>query len=327
MKAMPEDSSTMSRRTFVQGAGAALAATSLANGSLANGSLAMAGAHATQPAAAGGTIMVGDFSVNRMGYGAMRLTGEGIWGPPDDPVAAKAVLRRAYALGCNFIDTADAYGPYVNEELIAAALHPYPEDLVIATKGGFTRSGPNKWTPDGRPEHLRAACEASLKRLKLDAHHVYQLHVPDRNVPLEDSLGELARLKEAGKIRHIGVSNVSLEQLRQAQGLVDVVSVQNRYNIAIRDSDAVLAACAADGIAFIPWGPLATRASDSEAVARLKTIADARGISVYRAALAWLMARSGAMLPIPGTSSVDHLEDNVAAAGLQLSEAEMAALA
>ena len=198
---------------------------------------------------------------------------------------------------------------------------------MIATKGGFTRSGPNKWTPDGRPEHLRAACEASLKRLKLEAHHVYQLHVPDRNVPLGDQVGELSRLQEEGKIREIGVSNFSLEQLRQAQAIVDVVSVQNRYNVAIRDSEDVLRACEADGIAFIPWGPLATRAREADVLASLEAVADERGISKYQAALAWLMTRSEAMLPIPGTSSIDHLEDNVAAAGLTLKQAEMAALA
>lgn len=323
MKAITDAAPALSRRSFVQVAAAALATTSVLRVTPAR---AAAHAGAAAPAAAGGTIKVGDFTVNRMGYGAMRLTGEGIWGPPDDPAAARLVLRRAYELGCNFIDTSDAYGPFVNEQMIAETLYPYPADLVIATKGGFTRSGPNKWTPDGRPEHLRAACEASLKRLRLDAISVYQLHVPDRNVPLEDQVGELARLQDEGKIRHIGVSNFSLEQLRVAQALVAVVSVQNRYNVAIRDSDDVLAACEADGIAFIPWGPLATRAKESDVLTRLEQIADERGITKYRAALAWLMTRSAAMLPIPGTSSVDHLEDNVAAAGLTLSDTEMAAL-
>ena len=261
-----------------------------------------------------------------MGYGAMWLTGEGIWGPTDDPAGAKAVLRRSIELGVNFIDTSDAYGPHTNEEIIAEALYPYPDDLVIATKGGFTRGGPNQWTPDGRPEHLRAACEGSLKRLKLDTIQVYQLHAPDSKVPLEDSIGELARLQEEGKIRHVGVSNFSLEQLRMAQGLVKVVSVQNRYNVAIRDSESVLKACEEDGVVFIPWGPLAKRVSESDAVAKLGRLADERGISIYQAALAWLMTRSDAMLPIPGTSSTDHLEENVAAAGMRLSDAEMAAL-
>jgi len=312
----------VSRRNFLQATGATVAVATLLNGTLAR-----AGAHAAKPAAAGGTIEVGEFTVNRMGYGAMRLTGDGVWGPPEDWDAAKAVLRQAYELGCNFIDTSDAYGPHVNEEMIAETLYPYPDDLVIATKGGFTRSGPNKWTPDGRPEHLRAACEASLKRLKLEAHHVYQLHVPDRNVPLQDQIGELARLQEEGKIREIGVSNFKLEQLREAQQMVKLVSVQNRYNVAVRDSEDVLLACEQDGIAFIPWGPLATRAKEAEVLARLEAIADERGVSKYRAALAWLMTKSDAMLPIPGTSSLDHLADNVAAAQLTMSNAEMTALA
>ena len=322
MNMVTRTATPLSRRSFLQATGATLAA-----GSLLSSALARAGAHAGRPAAAGGTIKVGEFTVNRMGYGAMRLTGDGVWGPPDDWDAAKAVLQRAYDLGCNFVDTSDAYGPYVNEEMIAETLYPYPEDLVIATKGGFTRSGPNKWTPNGRPEHLRSACEASLKRLKLEAHHVYQLHVPDRNVPLEDQIGELARLQEEGKIREIGVSNFQLEQLRQAQDMVKVVSVQNRYNVAIRDSEDVLEACEQDGIAFIPWGPLATRAKEAEVLATLEGIADERGISKYRAALAWLMTKSDAMLPIPGTSSLDHLEDNVAAASLELGNEEMVALA
>jgi len=322
VKAITDATLAVCRRTFVQGAGAAVIAASLPGWAPAR-----AGGHGAVPAAAGGTIKVGDFTVNRMGYGAMWLTGDGIWGPPEDPAGARAVLRRAYELGVNFIDTSDAYGPNVNEEVIAEALHPYPDDLVIATKGGFTRGGPNQWTPDGRPAHLRAVCEASLKRLRVETHQVYQLHVPDRNVPLEDSIGELARLQEEGKIRHIGVSNFTLEQLRLAQGLVDVVSVQNRYNIAIRESDPVLAACEEDGIVFIPWGPLAQRNErGTDAMAKLDELADERGISIYQAALAWLMTRSPAMLPIPGTSSIDHLEENVAAAGLSLSEAEMAAL-
>ncbi|MFQ5635564.1 MAG: aldo/keto reductase [Gammaproteobacteria bacterium] len=321
MTARTEASANLSRRRFIQATGATLAA-----GSLITDESAHAGAHAGLPAAAGGTIRIGGFEVNRMGYGAMWLTGDGIFGPPDDPKAARAVLRRAVELGVNFIDTSDAYGPYVNEELIAAALHPYAEDLVIATKGGLTRPGPDVWEADGSPEHLRAACEASLKRLKLDAHYVYQLHAPDDEVPLEDSMGELARLQEEGKIRHVGVSNFSLEQLRLAQGVADIVSVQNRYNVAVRESDPVLAACEKDGIVFIPWGPLATRTKESPALTKLEEIAAARGISKYRAALAWSMTRSAAMLPIPGTSKISHLEDNVAAAGLRLSEAEMAAL-
>ena len=321
MKARTESKPYLSRRRFIQATGATLAATSLLKGEAAR-----AGAHAGLPAAAGGTIRIGEFEVNRMGYGAMWLTGDGVFGPPDDPKAARAVLRRAVELGVNFIDTADAYGPFVNEELIAEALHPYADDLVIATKGGLTRPESGAWKANGSPAHLRAACEASLKRLKLDAHYVYQLHSPDSEVPLEDSMGELARLQEEGKIRHVGVSNFNVEQLRVAQSVVDVVSVQNRYNVAVRESDPVLAACEQDGIVFIPWGPLATRTKESPALAKLEEIAAARGISKYRAALAWSMTRSAAMLPIPGTSKIKHLEDNVAAAGLRLTDAEMAAL-
>ena len=321
MTARTEAGPSLSRRRFIQATGATFAASGLLKGESAR-----AGAHAGLPAAAGGTIRIGEFKVNRMGYGAMWLTGDGIIGPPDDPGAARAVLQRAVELGVNFIDTSDAYGPYVNEEVIADALHPYADDLVIATKGGLTRPGPNQWAADGRPEHLRAACEASLKRLKLDAHYVYQLHAPDDDVPLEDSIGELARLQEEGKIRHVGVSNFDLEQLRVAQGIVDVVSVQNRYNVAVRESDPVLAACEQDGIVFIPWGPLATRTKESPVLAKLEEIAAERGVSKYRVALAWSLTRSAAMLPIPGTSKIKHLEDNIAAAGLRLSDAEMAAL-
>ena len=308
------------RRAFIQRAGAAAASAAIFGAVPVSSSGRSAGSSA---AAAGGTLKLGDLEVRRMGFGAMRITGDGIWGPPEDPRAAKAVLRRAYELGVNFIDTADAYGPDVSEELIAEALHPYPADLVVATKGGMIRSGPNRWAPNGRPEHLRAACEASLKRLRLEAHPVYQLHAPDREVPLEDSVGALARLQEEGKIRHIGVSNFTTEQLQLAQGLVTVVSVQNRYNVAVRDSDPVLAACQEQGIAFIPWGPLATRSKDSPAMDALQDVAEQRGISIYQAALAWLMTRSSAMLPIPGTSSIDHLEENVAAAAITLTDAEM----
>jgi aryl-alcohol dehydrogenase-like predicted oxidoreductase len=280
------------------------------------------------PAAAAGTLRLGgDLEVARMGFGAMRITGEGIWGEPRDQREARAVLRRAVELGVNFIDTADAYGPDVSERLIKEALHPYPRGLVVSTKGGMTRQGPNQWAPNGRPEHLRAACEASLKRLKLDAHPVYQMHRPDPAVPYADSIGELARLQQEGKIRHIGVSNVSVEQLALARSLVEVVSVQNRYHVAERSSQDVLDVCTRDGIAFIPWGPLAQRAQQSDqpdpAVAALRALAAARGMPMSQAALAWLLAKSPVMLPIPGTSRIRHLEENVAAAGLRLGAEEM----
>lgn len=282
----------------------------------------------TKPAAVSGSLTLGkDLRVNRFGFGAMRITGEGIWGEPRDTREARAVLRRAVELGVNFIDTADSYGPHVSERLIAEALHPYPPGLVIATKGGMVRAGPNKWDRDTRPEHLRAACEGSLKRLKLDRIDVYQLHAVDPKIPLQDSIGELARLQAEGKIRHIGVSNVDLAQLKQAQALVSVVSVQNRYNVADRASDDVLAYCAAQGIAFIPWSPLAQRAQTTGAanstLAALQAVAKARGMPMSQATLAWLLARSPAMLPIPGTSRVKHLEENVAAAALRLTAAEL----
>jgi aryl-alcohol dehydrogenase-like predicted oxidoreductase len=280
------------------------------------------------PAAASGTLILGgDLEVSRMGFGAMRITGDGIWGEPKDARVARAVLRRALDLGVNFIDTADAYGPNVSERLIAEALHPYPHGLVIATKGGMTRSGPNKWAPDCRPAHLRAACEASLQRLKLDRHDLYQLHAVDTHVPYEDSVGELARLQQEGKIRHIGVSNVNVDQLQRARALVKVVSVQNFYNVAVRSSDDVLKACERDGIAFIPWGPLALRAqttgAPNAALSALQQVAKERAIDMSQATLAWLLARSPMMLPIPGTSSLEHLEENVAAAKLRFTAAEM----
>jgi pyridoxine 4-dehydrogenase len=279
-------------------------------------------------ATAAGTILIGDdLPVHRLGFGAMRITGPDIWGPPRDPAEARRVLQRAVALGVNFIDTADSYGPAVSEELIAEALHPYPAGLVIATKGGLVRPTRPRWDPDCRPAHLRAACEASLKRLRLERIDLYQLHTVDPRVRLEDSIGELVRLQAEGKIRHIGVSNVRTGELARARRLVKVVSVQNRYNVADRSSDAVLEACAADGIAFIPWRPLAQGADDATgnggALARL---ASQRGISMAQAAIAWLLARSPVMLPIPGTSQVAHLEDNVAAAAAGLTEEEVRAV-
>jgi aryl-alcohol dehydrogenase-like predicted oxidoreductase len=280
------------------------------------------------PAAAAGTLLIGgDLRVSRLGFGAMRITGEGIWGEPRDAKEAFAVLRRALELGTNFIDTADAYGPYVSERLIREALYPYPRGLLIATKGGQVRPRAQEWVPDGRPEHLRAACESSLTRLKLERIDLYQLHRPDPQVPYEDSIGELAKLQKEGKIRHIGVSNVRPDQLAKAQAIVKVVSVQNRYNVADRGSDEVLAICEREQIAFLPWGPLAQGAQKSasnKSLVALQGIAQQRNIDVNVAALAWLLTRSPVMLPIPGTSKVDHLEDNVKAAKIKLTPEEMA---
>jgi pyridoxine 4-dehydrogenase len=266
---------------------------------------------AAPSAAAAGSLTIGtDLPVHRLGFGAMRLTGPGVWGAPADRPAALRVLQRALELGVNFIDTADSYGPGVSEEIIAEALHPYPSGLVIATKGGLTRAGPGHWGRDGHPAHLRAACEGSLRRLRLARIDLYQLHAVDPRVPLEDSLGELARLRAEGKIRHIGVSNVSAPELARAQRIVTVVSVQNRYNLADRDAEDVLKSCERAGIAFIPWFPLGA----------------GRDAANAQRALAWLLARSPVMLPIPGTSSVSHLEENVAAASVRLSAREMQAM-
>ena len=289
---------------------------------------AEAGAAAT--AAAAGTLTLGgDLVVNRMGFGAMRITGPGIWGEPKEPAEAHRVLRRAVELGVNFIDTADAYGPEVSERLIAEALHPYPQGLVIATKGGLVRPGPSEWVPDGRPAHLREACEASLKRLKLSRIDLYQFHRIDPKVPLEDSIGELARLQKEGKVRHVGVSNFTVTELARARRVTPIVSVQNRYNVADRSSADVLALCQHEGLAFIPWAPIARGSSDTlegnAASKALDAIAHAHGVSVYQVAIAWLLA-TPAMLPIPGTSSVAHLEEDVAAAGIKLSATELAAI-
>ena len=283
------------------------------------------------PAAAAGTLRIGgDLMVNRMGFGAMRITGSGIWGEPKDAGEARRVLRRAVELGVDFVDTADAYGPEVSERLIAEALHPYPQGLVIATKGGLVRPGPSSWVPDGRPQHLREACEASLKRLRLARIDLYQFHHIDPKVPLEDSIGELARLQKDGKIRHLGVSNVTVEELARARRVTPIVSVQNRYNIADRTSADVLAVCEREGLAFIPWAPIARGSPDilesSAASKALDALAKAHGVSVFQAAIAWLLAKSPAMLPIPGTSSVAHLEEDVAAARIRLSASELAAL-
>lgn len=265
---------------------------------------------------------IGDLTINRLGFGAMRLTGRGVWGEPEDREAAKAVLRRAVELDVNFVDTADSYGPEISETLIAEALHPYPEDLVIATKGGFARPGPGQWTPNGNPDHLREACEGSLRRLRLDQIAVYQLHRVDPRVPLEDSIGALVDLKEEGKVRHIGLSNVSERQLRAAQRLTPIVSIQNRYNAADRGSEGLVDLCAREGMAFLPWAPI----QDFERHRGLAEIAARHGATPTQVVLAWLLARSPAMVPIPGTSSVRHLEENVAAAGIELTADEVATL-
>lgn len=270
-------------------------------------------------AADAGTIEVGgDIVVNRFGFGAMRVTGRGVWGEPPDHDEAIAVLRRAVELGVNFIDTADSYGPEVSERLIAEALYPYPEDLVVATKGGLIRTGPNEWPNDARPEHLRDACEGSLRRLRLEQIPIYQLHRPDPNVPYADSVGALVELKRAGKIAHIGVSNVDEAQLREAQSLTPVVSVQNRYNIADRQSEPLVDLCARERIAFLPWAPI-RGAGEHEAV---RQIAAAHGADPIQVVLAWLLIRSSAMLPIAGTGSVTHLEENLGALSVALSSEE-----
>jgi pyridoxine 4-dehydrogenase len=272
-----------------------------------------------------GTIEIGDRRVRRLGFGAMRITGRGIWGPPADHDEAIAVLRRAVELGVNLIDTADSYGPHVSEELIAEALHPYPEDLVIATKGGLTRTGPGQWPRDGRPEHLREACEGSLRRLKLDAIELYQHHSPDPKLPYEHSIAALRELQDEGKIRHVGVSNVSVGQLETAREIVQVVSVQNRFNLTDRSSEDVLQRCEELGIAFLPWAPFSA-GKLAEPGGPLDRIAFAHDATPGQVALAWLLARSARMVPIPGTSSVDHLEENLGAAELELTEDELAEL-
>ncbi len=272
-----------------------------------------------------GTVTLGDLEVRRLGFGAMRLTGPGVWGAPDDVDAARAVLHRAVELGVNFIDTADSYGPHVNETLIAEALHPYPDDLVIATKGGLERPGPGQWPRNAHPDHLKAACDGSLRRLRVDTIDVYQLHAPDPAVPYEESVGALRELQDAGKIRHIGLSNVAVDQLAAARRIVDVVSVQNRYNLAHREHEDVLEACAELGLAFIPYFPLgsAQLASDDGPLAGL---AAREAITPAQVALAWLLARSPVMLPIPGTSSLEHLEENLAAASVDLPDDVVTAL-
>ena len=262
----------------------------------------------------------GDLAVNRLGFGAMRLTGEGIWGWPPDRENALKVLRRAVELGANLIDTADAYGPETDELLIAEALYPYPKGLVIATKGGNTRPGPDKWVPDGRPEYLKQCVDKSLKRLKLERIDLYQLHRVDPKVPMEDSLGALKEMQSAGKIRHIGLSEVSPEQVQRARKIVPIVTVQNRYNITDRKWDNTLTYCEKEKIGFMPWAPVGgTRGMSSAA---LEKIAEDHGITIYQLGLAWLLHRSPVMLPIPGTSSLAHLEENMAARKIQLTAEE-----
>ncbi len=270
-----------------------------------------------------GTVEIGgELTVNRLGFGSMRITGNGIWGDPPDRDEAKAVLRRCIELGVDFIDTADSYGPEVSETLIAEALHPYPENLVIATKGGLVRPGPGQWIPDGRPEHLRQACEGSLRRLRVEQITLYQFHRPDPKVALEDSLGEILLMQQEGKIRHIGVCNVTEAEMRRAQAVASIVSVQNRYNISDRTSESMVDLCEKERLAFLPWAPILD-IDRHDAVGR---VAAAHRVTPRQVVLAWLLTRSPAMLPIPGTGSVDHLDENVAAAAIVLGTDEIETL-
>ncbi len=283
--------------------------------------------NASTPAAAAGELTLGgDLTVRRMGFGSMRLTGDGVWGDPPDREEAKDVLRRAVELGVNLIDTADSYGPEVAERLIGEALAPYPDSLVVATKGGLVRGGPGDWSADCRPEHLKEACEGSLRRLRVDRIDLYQLHTVDSEVPLAESVGALAELREEGKVRHVGLSNVNVEQLAEARSIVPVVSVQNRYSLSDRGHEAVLEACEREGLGFVPWFPLAA-GDAARGEGAVERVAREHDVSPVQLALAWLLARSPVMLPIPGTSSVEHLEENVAAAAIELEESELQALA
>ena len=275
--------------------------------------------------AAGTFALGGDLEVNRLGFGAMRITGEGIWGEPEDPEEARRVLRRCVELGINLIDTADSYGPEVSERLIGETLAPYPEGMVVATKAGLVRPGPGDWRPNGRPEHIREAIEGSLRRLKLETIDLYQLHRIDPRVPVEESLGTIADLRDEGKVRYVGLSEVNVDELRQAQDIMPIASVQNRYNLTDRGSEDVLEACESEGIAFIPWFPLAS-GSLSRPGGPVDEIASANDATPGQVALAWLLRRSPVMLPIPGTSSVEHLEENVAAVSLELTDDEYAEL-
>ena len=274
-------------------------------------------------AAVAGTIDVGgDLTVNRLGFGAMRITGDGIWGEPADAERAKNALRRAVELGVNFIDTADSYGPDVSERLIAETLHPYSDDLVIATKGGLVRPGPGRWDADGRPEHLREALEGSLRRLRVDMIDLYQLHRPDPKVPLKESIGFLAEMKNEGKIRHVGISNATEDQLREAEQIVPVVSVQNRYNVVDRTSETMVDLCEQEELAFLPWAPI----QEADEVEVITDAARNHGFTPRQIVLAWLLARSPQILPIPGSGSAEHVEANVAAAGIKLDQGEVAAI-
>jgi pyridoxine 4-dehydrogenase len=292
--------------------------------------LAAAGTHlrlatAGQASSSGETfLLAGDLLVNRLGFGAMRLTGEGIWGWPPDRENAKKVLRRAVELGVNFIDTADAYGPETNELLIAESLYPYPKGLIIATKGGQTRPGPGQWLQDGRPEYLAQAVDKSLKRLKLERIDLWQLHRIDRKVPVEESLGAIKKAQDAGKIRHVGLSEVTVAEIEQAKKVMPIVSIQNRYNITDRGSEAALNYCEKEKMGFIPWAPIGGGGSRSLSKAgnALEAEAKRRNVSVVQLALAWLLQKSPVMLPIPGTANIAHLEENMAAEKLQLSAEE-----
>jgi Predicted oxidoreductases (related to aryl-alcohol dehydrogenases) len=287
-----------------------------------------------RPATASGTFKVGgEIEIYRLGFGAMRITGPGIWGPPQDKQSALAVLRRTLDLGINFIDTADSYGPEVSESLIAEALYPYPKGLLIATKGGLLRTGPNQWPMDGRPEHLRAALEGSLRRLRVDRIDLYQFHRPDPNVPFEDSVGEIAKMQKEGKIRFVGLSNITTDELARAQKIVPIATVQNRYNLSdhqsermsAEQSDQLIDSCAAQGIGFIPWGPLAA-GELAQPGGVLDQVAKKYNAKPGQITIAWLLHRSPTMLPIPGTSSVKHLEENVKGATIKLSDADFAAI-
>ena len=279
---------------------------------------------AIQPAAAAGTFRLGDLTVNRLAFGAMRVAGPDIWGEPKDRAAMRKLLARAFELGHNFFDTADSYGPDVSEILIAEALHPYPKELVIGTKGGLTRPSRHRWDKNGRPEHLRRAVDGSLKRLRLERIDLYQFHAPDPRVPYAESIGTLAELQRAGKIRHLGVSNVTVKQLEEARRIAPIVSVQNEYHIENRESDGVLAACEKTKIAFLPWYPLG--AGSVLRSSKVRRVAAGLGATPAQVAIAWLLARSPVMLPIPGTCSIAHLEENAAAGRLVLSAEDLSAL-
>ncbi len=279
--------------------------------------------NAQPSAAAAGTMDIGgDLTVNRMGFGAMRITGQGVWGNPPDRERAMATLRRVVELGVNFIDTADSYGPEVSESLIAEALYPYPDDLVIATKGGLTRPGPNRWGEDGRPEHLREVCEGSLRRLRLEQIPLYQLHRPDPKVPLAESVGAIAELKDEGKIRHVGLSNVTEDQFREAERIVPIVSIQNRFNVTDRQSESIIDLCEQEDMVFLPWAP--TQQTDRKVA--VAAAARRHGVTEYQIVLAWALAISPAILPIPGTGSPEHAEENVAATAIDLSRDEIEAI-